>query len=135
MNNAKFEDQRCEIAEKMFDILNKNPNILIYEAKFRTAVINKISEVEQHISKRSDKFQIEKQQEFIRMMAISTRINVRNSPMRQKIYKYLGKIDKVFKDYKDWSYGIGLKVQIDNLNKTLELIKNNPYYVSTPVLN
>jgi hypothetical protein len=135
MNNAKFEDQRCEIAEKMFDILNKNPNILIYEPKFRTAVINKISEVEQHISKRSDKFQIEKQQEFIRMMAMSTRINVRNSSMRQKIYKYLGKIDKVFKEYKDWSYGIGLKVQIDNLNKTLELIKNNPYYVSTPVLN
>lgn len=135
MNNAKFEDQRCDIAEKMFDILNKNPNILIYEPKFRTAVINKISEVEQHINKRSDKFQLEKQQEFIRMMAMSTRINVRNSTMRQKIYKHLGKIDKVLKEYKDWAYGTGLKVKIDNLNKTLELIKNNPSYVSTPILN
>jgi len=129
MDNAKFEDQRCEIAEKMFTLLNKNPNILIYEPKFRDVVVNKLKEVQEHINKRSEKCQIQKQQELIRMMALSARIDVRNSTMRQKIYRHLSKINNILKDYKDWTYGTSLKNQINNLNKTLELIKNNPSYV------
>lgn len=129
MDNAKFEDQRCEIAEKMFTILNKNPSILIYEPKFRDVVVNKLIEVQEHINKRSEKCQIQKQQELIRMMALSARIDVRNSTMRQKIYRHLSKINNILKDYKDWTYGTSLKNQINNLNKTLELIKNNPSYV------
>jgi hypothetical protein len=129
MDNAKFEDQRCEIAEKMFTLLNKNPNILIYEPKFRDVVVNKLNEVQEHINKRSEKCQIQKQQELIRMMALSARIDVRNSTMRQKIYRHLSKINNILKDYKDWTYGTSLKNQINNLNKTLELIKNNPSYV------
>ena len=129
MDNAKFEDQRCEIAEKMFTLLNKNPNILIYEPKFRDVVVNKLIEVQEHINKRSEKCQIQKQQELIRMMALSARIDVRNSTMRQKIYRHLSKINNILKDYKDWTYGTSLKNQINNLNNTLELIKNNPSYV------
>jgi hypothetical protein len=129
MDNAKFEDQRCEIAEKMFTLLNKNPNILIYEPKFRDVVVNKLIEVQEHINKRSEKCQIQKQQELIRMMALSARIDVRNSDMRQKIYKHLSKINNILKDYKVWTYGTSLKKQINNLNNTLELIKNNPSYV------
>jgi hypothetical protein len=131
MNNAKFEDQRCEIAEKIFDILHKNPNILIYEPNFRIAVVNKLNEIQNIINKRSNNFEIAKQQRIIRMMSLSIRINVRNSVMRQKIYKYLIKINNILKDYKEWSYGKSLKTKIINLNNTLELIKNNPNYVTS----
>jgi hypothetical protein len=134
MNNAKFEDERCELAEKMFDILNKNPNILIFEPKFRDVVINKLKEVQDHIDSRTNKFQIERQQELIRMMAMSVRIHVRNSSMRQEIYKNLSKINNILKNYKNWTQGTSLKNKINNLYNTLELIKSNPSYVS-PVLN
>lgn len=136
MNNAKFEDERCEIAEKMFDLLNKNPNVLIFEPKFRDVVVNKLKEVQDHIDSRTNKFQIERQQELIRMMAMSVRIHVRNSSMRQDIYKHLSKINKTLKDYKDWTYGVSLKNKVNNLYKTLDLIKSNPSYVTvSPTLN
>ncbi len=136
MNNSKSEDQRCEIAEKIFDILHKNPNILIYEPNFRIAVVNKLNEVQDIINKRSNNFEIEKQQRIIRMMSLSIRTNVRNLVMRQKIYKHLMKINNILKDYEEWSYGKSLKTKINCLNNTLELIKNNPNYVTSyPILN
>lgn len=136
LNNAKFEDQRCEITEKMLEILNKNPNVLIYEPKFRDTVTKKLNEIQEHINNRADKFQIDKQQELIRMMAMSTRINVRNSEMRHKIYKNLTKISNTLKSYKEWTYGTSLKTKINNLHNTLEIIKNNPaYVVSSPILH
>lgn len=131
INNAKFEDQRCEIAEKIFDILYTNPNILIYEPNFRIAVVNKLNEFQDIINKRSNNFEIGKQQRIIRMMSLSTRTDIRNSVMRQKIYKYLIKINNILKEYKEWSYGKSLKTKINSLHNTLELIKNNPNYVTS----
>jgi hypothetical protein len=130
MNTSKFEDERCEIAGKMFDILNKNPNILIYEPKFREVVINKLNEVQDHINKRSDKFQIEKQQKIIRMMEISVQLDIHNSAMRHKIYKHLNDINTILKSYKDWASGDSLKNKINQLYLTLEHIKRNPSYIS-----
>lgn len=135
MDNAKFEDQRCEIAEKIFDTLDKNPTILIYEPNFRNAVVNKLNEVQELIKKRSDTFEIGKQQYIIRLMSVSVRTNIRNSAMRQKIYKHLIKINNILKDYKDWTYGKNLNSKISNLNNTLNSIKNNPNYIPAPVLN
>ena len=135
MDNAKFEDQRCEIAEKIFDILDKNPTILIYEPNFRNAVVNKLNEVQELIKKRSDTFEIGKQQHIIRLMSVSIRTNIRNSAMRQKIYKHLIKINNILKDYKDWTYGKNLNTKITNLNNTLNSIKNNPNYIPAVALN
>jgi hypothetical protein len=135
MDNAKFEDQRCEIAEKIFDILDKNPTILIYEPNFRNAVVNKLNEVQELIKKRSDTFEIGKQQHIIRLMSVSIRTNIRNSAMRQKIYKHLIKINNILKDYKDWTYGKNLNTKISNLNNTLNSIKKNPNYIPAAALN
>ena len=135
MDNALFEDQRCEIAEKIFDILDKNPTILIYEPNFRNAVINKLNEVQNLITQRSTTFEIGKQQYIIRMLTVSVRTNVRNSVMRQKIYRHLIKINNILKDYKDWTYGTSLKTKINNLNNTIQAIKNNPNYIPSPTLN
>ena len=135
MDNSKFEDQRCKIAEKIFDTLDKNPNILIYEPNFRNAVINKLKEVQDLINKRSTTYDIEKQQRIIRLMSISVRANIRNSEMRQKIYKHLIKINSILNDYKDWTYGKTLTIKINNLNNTLQTIKNNPNYIPAPNLD
>ena len=55
-NKAQFEDQRIQIVEKIFNYLNKNPNILIYEPKFRNSVVNKMKEFENHINEQNNKY-------------------------------------------------------------------------------
>ena len=56
INNAEYEDQRTEIAEKMFKILNKNPNILIYEPRIRNSVLNKIDYLTNHINNQTQEY-------------------------------------------------------------------------------
>lgn len=129
IENSKFEDEKISLAEKMFEILIKNPNILIFEPKFRNAILFKIKEVETHLESRISKFKATKYQDAIKLMKLSMRTHVRNSCMRNSIYKHFDDINSVLNEYEDWAFAPTLKKQILELNTTLNNIKTHPFYV------
>jgi len=128
-NNATSEDQRSQIVEKMFQHLNKNPTILIYEPKFRRSVINKLKEFEDHISTQTDNYNNVKYHKIVNNMKASIHGNIRNSAMRLEINKHLNAINTIFTEYEEWSKGTSLIKQINELYHTLEKIKKDPSYV------
>jgi len=128
-NNATFEDQRSQIVQKMFEHLNKNPTILIYEPKFRRSVINKLKEFEDYINTRVDDYNNAKHHTIINNMKISINHTMRNKAMLSEVNKYLNAINVVFTEYEEWHKGRPLMNQINLLYHTLERIKKDPSYV------
>ena len=126
---AKCSEDRLQIAENMFDVLNKNPNILIYEPKFRTAVINKMNEFNDTITKRADGFDKAEYKKAINIMKLSMRGHITNTKMRAKIYDHLNSITNELSDYNNWLKSSTLKTNFYTLNKTLQSIKTHPNYV------
>ena len=129
-NNATFEDQRSQIVQKMFEHLNKNPTILIYEPKFRRSVINKLKEFEDYINTRVDDYNNAKHHTIINNMKISINHTMRNKTMLSEVNKYLNAINVVFTEYEEWHKGRPLMNQIKLLYHTLERIKKDPSYVN-----
>ena len=129
-NNATFEDQRSQIVQKMFEHLNKNPTILIYEQKFRRSVINKLKEFEDYINTRVDDYNNAKYHTIINNMKISIHQTMRNKAMLSEVNKYLNAINVVFTEYEEWYKGRSLMNQIKLLYHTLERIKKDPSYVN-----
>jgi hypothetical protein len=128
-SNAPFEDQRIQIVEKIFEHLNKNPTILIYEPKFRKSVINKLKELESHISTRIDNYNNAKYDTIINSIKDSIYKNVRNSVMRTELHKHLNAVNTIFTEYEEWSKSTSLIKQIKELYNHLEIIKKDPSYV------
>jgi hypothetical protein len=128
-NNAPFEVQRTQIIEKIFEHLNKNPDILIYEPKFRTSVINKMKELEDHISTRIYKYNNAKYHTIVNNIKASIQETVRNSVMRTELNKHLSAITDIFTEYEEWSKGTSLMKQINELYHHLERIKKDPSYI------
>jgi hypothetical protein len=128
-DNCKNPEDRIEIASKMFDILNKNPKILICEPKFRTAVTDKINEVDNLIKKRKDAFAKAEYTKAIEMMKLSMRVHLNNSKMRNKIYEHLNGINTILNEYTMWMNSDTLKKSIGSINDTLNSIKAHPDYV------
>ena len=126
---AKCSEDRLQIAENMFDVLNKNPSILIYEPKFRTAVIKKMSEFNDTITKRLDGFNKAEYKKAINIMKLSMKVHITNSKMRAKIYDHLDSINNELSVYNNWLKSSTLKTNFYTLNKTLESIKTHPNYV------
>ena len=106
-NKSEFEDQRVQIVEKMFDHLNKNPAILMYDKLYYSSKYNTM------------------------LFAIrnSMRLNVRNSAMREKLYKHFDGINAILAEYEEWSAGESLLKQIGELYNTMESLKKSAYYV------
>ena len=128
-NKSEFEDQRVQIVEKMFDHLNKNPAILMYEPKFRNSVINKMKEIETHIHSRNKLYYSAKYNSILLAIRNSMRLNVRNSAMREKLYKHFDGINAILAEYEEWSAGESLLKQIGELYNTMESLKKSAYYV------
>jgi hypothetical protein len=128
--NSKNPEDRIEIASKMFDIINKNPKILIYEPKFRNAVINKLNEAEELIKRRKDTFNKTEYAKAIDMMKLSMRVNISNSKMRNNIYSHLCAINTILSDYTVWMNNDTLKNNINNLKNTLKLSETHPNYIN-----
>ena len=128
-NKAQFEDQRIQIVEKMFDHLINNHTILIYEPKFRISVINKMKEIETHIHSRNKLYYSAKYNSILLAIRNSMRLNVRNSVMREKLYKHFDGINAILAEYEEWSAGESLLKKTGELYNILESIKNSAYYV------
>ena len=129
-NKAQFEDQRIQIVEKMFDHLINNPAILMYEPKFRTSVINKMKEIDTHINERITFYNNAKYNKILSAIRNSMRLNLRNSVMREKLYKHFDDINSILTEYEEWSSGGSILKQIGELYNILESIKKSAYYVS-----
>ena len=114
---------------KAFDYLASHPKILVYEPTFRTAVINKMNELQMFINKRTNGFIKAEYNKAIALMKMSVRVNVTNSKMRNKIYENLDNISHTLSEYKDSVMYNDLKKSFEKLNTTLAVIKNHPYYV------
>ena len=128
-NKAQFEDQRIQIVEKIFDHLINNPTILIYEPKFRISVINKMKEIETHIHSRNKLYYSAKYNSILLAIRNSMRLNVRNSVMREKLYKHFDGINSILAEYEEWSAGESLLKKTSELYNILESIKKSAYYV------
>lgn len=128
-NKAQFEDQRIQIVEKMFDHLNNNPAILMYEPKFRKSVINKMNEIKTHIYNRNKLYYSAKYKSMLFAIRNSMRLNVRNSVMREKLNKHFDGINAILSEYEKWSDSESLLKQIYELYNTIESLKKSAYYV------
>lgn len=131
LNTAQFEDERAEIATKMFQVINKSPNLLIYEPKFRSVIINKMQELDKHIDARMHKFQKSKYNEAMDLLKLSVSVNIRNSKTRQTIAKKIEEINTALKEYETWAPGAEMKNQFSILRDTLRTIKQHPDYVES----
>jgi hypothetical protein len=126
---ATCSEDRLQIAEKMFDILNKNPSILIYEPKFRSTVIKKMNEFNDTIAQRTYIFNKTEYKKAINIMKLSMKMHINNSKIRTKIYVHLDGINTELSDYNNWLKSSTLKTNFHSLNKTLQTIKSHPHYV------
>lgn len=123
---AKFEDERTDIATKMFKFLNANPGILIHESNFREAVIKKIADIESLIDTKHTLYESAEYSKAIKMMKASMFMNVRNSKMRTDIYKHLNEISNILNDYSSWSHRTQLRTEMNKLSKNIQKITSNP---------
>lgn len=131
LENAQFEDERAEIATKMFKVINKNPNLLIYEPKFRNVIVSKMQELDKHIDARIQKYQKSKYEEALQVLKLSLSVNIRNSKTRQTIAKKIEEINVALKEYETWAPGAEMKNEFTILRNTLRTIKLHPEYVDT----
>ena len=129
LENAQYEDERAEIATKMFKVINNSPNLLIYEPNFRNIIINKMQELDKHIDSRIQKFQKSKYEEALQILKLSVSVNIRNSKTRQVIAKKLEEINTALKEYETWAPGAEMKNEFTILRNTLKTIKQHPAYV------
>jgi len=127
--NASHSEERLQIVEKIFTMLNKDYNILIYEPNFRSAVISKVKEADILIKMRTDRLNRAEYNKALTLMKVSMLGNVSNNTMRNKIYSHIECINDIILDYTKWLKFGTLKTAINNLMAVLDHIKNDPNYV------
>lgn len=118
---TEFEDERTEIATKMFKFINSNPSILKYEPRFCDVVIKKINELTETIVKKNEMYDKAQYNKAIKMMKFSMLMNVRNTKMRTDIYNHLNEISSILNNYSTWSERSQLKSE---MNKVTHIVKN-----------
>lgn len=127
-SKARSEDERTEIIEKIFSMLNKNPMILVFEPEFRESVINKMNELEKHINVQNQVLTKARFDEALVMMKKSIYLNVSNSVMRVKAINHLNKVVNTLDEYAVWNNRSRLSNQFNMLNIKLNEIKAHPCY-------
>jgi hypothetical protein len=115
----------------MFQVINKNPNILIYEPKFRNIIVDKMQELDRHIDARIQKYQKSKYEEALQILKLSISVNIRNSKTRQMISKKIEEINSALKEYETWAPATQMKSEFSVLRDTLRTIKHHPDYTET----
>jgi hypothetical protein len=127
-SKARSEDERTEIVEKIFSVLNKNPMILVFEPEFRESVINKMNELEKHINNQHQALTKARFDEAILMMKKAIYLNVSNSVIRVKAIIHLNKVVNALDEYAVWNNRSRLTNQFTMLNSKLNEIKAHPCY-------
>lgn len=122
LENTEFEDERTEIAIKMFKFINYNPNILKFEPRFRDIVLKKINEINENILKKNEMYNKAEYNKAIKMLKFSMLMNIRNNKMRMDIYKHLNEISLILNKYSTWSERKQLKSEMNKVSCTVQNI-------------
>jgi hypothetical protein len=125
-----FNDENKTLAtEKIFEHILANPNVLIYEPKFRNSIINRINDIEKVIAVRKIALKNAKYDEAFNMIKKSINTHISHSEIRDKIDNNLNKITKLINNYNTWVDRQSLIVTMNSLKTLLEELKNDPNYV------
>ncbi len=122
---AQFEDERTELATKMFKFLNENPAILIHEPNFRDSVIQKIDDISHLIATKDSLYKKAEYHKAINMMKASMLLHIRNSKMRTDIYKHLNEISSILDKYTVWSQRTQLLNEMNILSQNIKSLTPN----------
>lgn len=121
-------EERTQIIEKIFVVLNNNPLILVFEPEFRVSVINKMKELEQYIKNQNQTLSKARFNEAIVMMKKSIYLNISNSVLRIKAINYLNKVVNTLDEYAVWNSRESLSNQLKMLHIKMNEIKTHPCY-------
>lgn len=132
-NNALSTDEKISVAQKLFENLNNNPTILVYEPKFRNAIVSKIKEFEEYLKDGGNKYNKIKYQDTIKILKLSMRLNICDSSKREMIYKHFDEVNSLLSSYESWMKNTPLNDQMNKLNSTLDAIKRHPCYVDDSI--
>ena len=131
-DEAKFEDDRVIIVNKLFKYIIEHPDIIIMEPKFRAVAVAKMREVQNYIYERKTLYKQAEYFKAIDMFKNSVSKNIKNSKMRSKIYNHLNDIRSVMGEYANWSEAVELKNTFARFDELLVSIKSGPNYVPYP---
>lgn len=127
--NVKYEEERCKIAEKLFQYLNDYPTILVYESSLRNIVLNKMDEFDEYVEARREKYNEADYLRTLDGLSKSIRECVTHSRMRAAIDTKIREINNMLHNYELWMAGKGLRVRMANLRATISSLAKHPNYV------
>lgn len=128
--NTPYVDERCEIAEKIFTTILKNPEILLYEPKFRKVMIHKMDEIEETIRQRVKDVKDADYDMALFLVHNSLMTHVRNTKMREQMLKDVEQLHLSIIQYSAWANGGNMKELFRKIRMILQNIKTHPLYVA-----
>jgi hypothetical protein len=127
--NVKYEEERCKIAEKLFQYLINYPTILLYESSLMNIVLNKMDEFEEYIEARCKMYEREDYFRIIDNLGKSLHDCMTHSRMRSAINVKLAEIHDILHSYESWLPGRSLRRRMTNLRATIQSLTTHPNYV------
>ena len=87
--------------------------------------MKKITDLNEHISQKTKMYKKAEYNKAIQMMKLSMRLNVRNSKMRENIYKHLDDISTILADYSHWSKRSQLKSEMNRVAHMIRAVSSD----------
>ena len=126
--NCTYEDERIDVVEQIFQHLVSKPDILIYEPGFRSAVADKIREIQTYIYRRNVLYKKANYDTALDLMKASMGLNIKNSKVRENINREIANIRRHLRSYELWA-NTELQETLRAVKKVLDEIKQHPEYV------
>jgi hypothetical protein len=127
---AGAEEARIDLTTALFQFINKNHIILVYESELRSIIIEKMNTIETNIKKRFMGFGAANYKEALDMMRTSIWTNVHHSAMRAVIEKNLAEIRTTLAKYEKQMPCNELINEFNTTRALLNTIKYHPDYVA-----
>ena len=127
---TNYVDERCEISEKIFTTILKNPEILLYEPYFRKVIINKMAEIEETIKQRVKDVKNADYSMAMHLVRDSLMIHIRNTRMRDQMLREVDQLEISIIMYSAWANGSNIKEIFRKIRTILHNIKSHPLYVA-----
>jgi hypothetical protein len=127
-DNCTYEDERIDVVKQIFQHLVSKPDILIYEPGFRSAVADKIREIQTYIYRRNVLYKKANYDTALDLMKASMGLNIKNSKVRENINREIANIRRHLRSYELWA-NTELQETLRAVKKVLDEIKQHPEYV------
>jgi len=127
--NTQDEEEKINLCTTIYETLVKDPTILIYEPKFREAVIEKMNNLDKFITIRRlnmNKSGFNTHTDELKNIIHS---HIRAKKTRDAMLKNLKELQSLYNEYASWSRYDRFRSAIRALRATLENLKQYPEYV------